>query len=798
MVTAKHTTQKLALALVAATLLTLTAATGAHAATAPVKEVVTGHIGWEVNETTKTNLCTVESGDLCQPGLFTGEPGGFTYPEGIAVNNDPDPLNTDYHNIYVAEPVNARVQELTPNGVFVRMFGKNVNKTKEKESAPQAERDICTAASLDICQAGIEGSDSGEFSGLASIAIDPGTGNVDVQDVFNWRVQEFTSTGKFVLMIGRKVNKTTRGNVCTQKEIETEGVKCQGGERGPEGTTEAGAFDFSRGQELAVGGPRDLLYVGDEHRVQEFDREGQPQQEVSLSQISSEPFARVSAITVDQAGSVYLVYSHAGQANEIREFDQANKEVKTFTVSPTATVVGIAVNLSGRIAVTGFDEENQSVRRFGLLYTAETGHLITEFFAGTGSRPAFNDQDELYTSVTPGEGTGHEIIRYKPRPVMELSTLPETCQAGPRVGSSATFSCPLEGTVDPEEVDQTEVWFQYGPTCSFGTETSKQPIATGLGSVPVLAVMIEHLRPNSVVCYGLAGYDRNVKAPEGPVTSETTTLRTPAVAPVIVGEPSASFIGSSSAVLFAELNPENTSTAYFFEYGTCGGLSSASSKTGVLSSSAYGTIGATLEVEGLQPETVYCYRLHAENESKQVATPAKEGAFTTAAVPMPQAETGGVSTIGTNSAVISGTVNPDGQAAVYTFEVGIYNETNTQYGTVISGSTGAGTMPITKSFALTGLQPGTKYAYQIKIKSGYGIATGVQETFTTAGLPSILSVPTPPLMLAIPRIKFPTQSLLPKPAKKLKHKPKQRKPKRKRNAAIKTHKTTHQRGRTSA
>lgn len=70
------------------------------------------------------------------------------------------------------------------------------------------------------------------------------------------------------------------------------------------------------------------------------------------------------------------------------------------------------------------------------------------------------------------------------------------------------------------------------------------------------------------------------------------------------------------------------------------------------------------------------------------------------------------------------------------------------------------------SLKLTGLQPGTTYAYRIEISSGYGTSYGVPVTFTTAGLPTALASPTPLGMLPIPPIKFPTQS---KAAPKCKH-----------------------------
>jgi hypothetical protein len=190
----------------------------AKAGAAPVKEVLASHIGWDVNKTKvetpgtsqeERNICTVASKDECQAGEESSEAGGFRYPEGVAAAPN--------GNIYVADSGTNRVQEFSANGEFVLMFGWDVNKTKVDEgtSASQQEKNICTSASKDICQAGVEGSAPGQFGEPQSIAVDPVSGDVYVQDFANWRVDEYTAEGQFVLMIGKEVNETRKGNLCS-------------------------------------------------------------------------------------------------------------------------------------------------------------------------------------------------------------------------------------------------------------------------------------------------------------------------------------------------------------------------------------------------------------------------------------------------------------------------------------------------------------------------------------------------------------------------------------------------------
>jgi hypothetical protein len=165
----------------------------------------------------------------------------------------------------------------------------------------------------------------------------------------------------------------------------------------------------------------------------------------------------------------------------------------------------------------------------------------------------------------------------------------------------------------------------------------------------------------------------------------------------------------------------------------------------------------------LQPGTLYHYRLTAVNETGQTAVDQAgepvlpEGVFTTAPAPFPQAITGGAAMIGATSALVSGSAGPEGQPATYAFELGVYAGQGTQFGTAFKGSVSASAALIQESLGLSGLQPGTTYAYRITVSSGYGQATGATQTFTTDGLPAVLAVPATLPLLAVPAIVFPAE-----------------------------------------
>jgi NHL repeat len=762
----------------------LTITVTAHAEP-PIKLIPSGRFGAEVDKTTKANVCTVVSKDVCQAGKTSSEPGGFEFPKGVAAATS--------GNLYVADGSNSRIQELKPDGEFVLMFGKEVNETKDRTpGTTEAEKGVCSEEEIKNlavkCKKGVQGTTSGAFADPAGVAVDPSSGNVYVQDTGNQRVDEYTSTGIFVLTIGKEVNETNdlsshaseaEKNLCTSASKDTCTTGAQASPEPGEGL-EKGAFDLaaSTGNLLAVGGaPGDLLYVGDHHRVQEFNSAGEWKAEIRLSAgiISSEQSGAITAIAVDgETAATFLIYNNEPV---VRQYGATGKEVGSIDITEATLATAIAVDTSGHLAVAAgeYIPLGGNTRWFGKLYEANNGRLISKFSiefveAGKFTSIGFNAEDGLYAAAS----TGQEVQIYAAVHIAELIAGNATCRVGPETGTLNTFNCELKGEVEPFDVEKTTIWFEWGDTCAYGSDTAKQSFATVEELLPVSAT-IEGLRPNREFCYELAGEDQNVQSPET-LTSNSRTFSTPIVSPQVVGgEPSASFVTGSSALFFAELNPENSRTEYYFEYAPetgSGALVSCHNArkeacpgvavTAAGESSAYGKTGAALEVDNLQPDTLYHYRLNADNlqETKaELRAVGPEGAFTTTVAPKVEAFTGLASAITTTSALVQGSVNPDGQQATYAFELGEYQGASTRYNIVLSGSTASGNAPEAESTVLTGLQPGVTYAFRISIRSGYGSSEGAPTFFTTATLPTLLPLSVAPVQLPLPKIEFPRPSV---------------------------------------
>ncbi len=657
------------------------------------------------------------------------------------------------------------------------MFGWEVNETKDKQAgATQEEMNVCTAVSHDTCKPGVAGVTPGQLYEPGGVAIDPANGDVYIAERSSGkeRVQQFNAEGGFV------------------------------GEVGDE------SFNFaigSGGSVLAFGGPEGVLYVGEAGRIREFEPDGKYKQEIA---ISTKIGREVESLAVDPNGDIYLIYGggEGAHGNAIYELSPAGAVIGEFHLTPRqprthpegnpssfVEAVGLTLDPAGRLAVTEYEYGYEPVfsAHRGVLYDVAAGrlHQATEFTDPSGTVGndfyglrdlAFNDDDELYAPdfyVSPEGSQADELIRYTPVAVAEPLTDPATCKPGVESETNVTVECALHGEVNPWEVAGTEAWFQWGPTTTLGRETPKQSVCTtGCGKTPVAlsAAVIAGLRPNETYYYQVIGEDANVKSPEV-VVSETTSFNTGLVAPQVVGAPSALFVKPFSVVMSGELNPENANTMYAFQYATTQACVEAERvaghavvvgecpgvlETGALQSSEYGEVAATVEARDLQPGSGYRFRLvaksenGAQSETREGAGP--EGAFATAPAPVPAASSGAASAIGATSAVVSGTVNADGQPAVYTFEVGLSEGAGTQYGIVLSAPAGSGATPVEETLPLSGLQPGTTYAYRIAVTSSYGTSYGEPVTFTTAGLPAVLLEPLVLQQVPVPAIAFPPEA----------------------------------------
>ena len=229
----------------------------------------------------------------CPSGSAAGE---CNIPRGIAA----DPATG---HLYVADQGNARVNEFTVWGEFVRIWGWDVVASGPGET-PADEFEVCVSADGDVCKAGVSGSAAGQFAkSNQGIALDS-AGNVYVVDLLNLRVQKFSPDGGFLLMFGGDVNQgggtpTNPGNVCTAAH-HANGDVCGAGSQG--GAPGQFGWPVLPGSYIAIDS-FDRVWVGDLNRIQRFDISGTYQGEITL------PGETVKSLATAPAGDLYAAYN---------------------------------------------------------------------------------------------------------------------------------------------------------------------------------------------------------------------------------------------------------------------------------------------------------------------------------------------------------------------------------------------------------------------------------------------------------------------------------------------------------
>jgi sugar lactone lactonase YvrE len=313
--------------------------------------------------------------------------GQLKRPSGVAV----DPKG----NLWVADRVNKRIEQFNEKGEFVQTFGKEVNKTKTEAAGTEAEKNVCTAASGNVCQAGKSGSGNGQFSYPTSLAIDP-KGNLWVLDGWAMRLQQFNEKGEFVTKFAAPLEETegiavdAKGNIWaadtwsgTVKKFSEAGTLLQ--TIGKSGT---GAGQLGQPTGVAIG-PGGNLWVADwsNYRVTEFNEKGEFVQtfgkEVNKTKTeaagteaeknvctaasgnvcqagkgggANDPLNRPSAVSVDSKGTVWVIAEGNGR---VEAFNEKGEYLAQFGAKGTGSgqfsfsrANGLATDTRGSIWVT--------------------------------------------------------------------------------------------------------------------------------------------------------------------------------------------------------------------------------------------------------------------------------------------------------------------------------------------------------------------------------------------------------------------------------------------------------------
>ena len=361
----------------------------------------------------------------------------------------------------------------------------------------------------------------------------------------------------------------------------------------------------------------------------------------------------------------------------------------------------------------------------GEVYVAEAGPSglqITNFSAGGSSViytiPASN------VSALSGLAVGPDSTVYA---LDSANSVVDrfTAFVGPTVTTAAaseveTTSATLNGTIDPGGI-ASEYHYEYGLDTSYGSSTESIDAGSGSGAIQAPGP-VAGLIPNTTYHYRIVGTNAS-----GAIVGEDQTLTTVAAPPTLDGSPAfVTTITPTGARVHATVNPEHSLTSFRIEYGTSTAYGSNAPEPNAEVGEQSSDQAVATNLTGLQPDTLYHFRLSAENGVEGPQTGA-DGTFFTA-----PAAAASASEVTTGKATLTGTINPHGVASTYHFNYG----PGTSYGASTpeqSGGSGNGDQIVSEH--ISGLSPGRTYHVQVVATSDGISRSGADGTFTTPPAP---------------------------------------------------------------
>jgi DNA-binding beta-propeller fold protein YncE len=491
------------------------------------------------------------------------------------------------------------------------------------------------------------------------------------------------------------------------------------GEEGHTGGSTNGELAGPSG--VAVDESTEDVYVVDRgnSRVEKFDASGAYLSQFNGGATPAGSFSEATAVAVDQGtGDVYV--ADTGH-NVVDKFTSAGAYVCELSgvgrgcqASPAepplfSAPVGVAVDptngnpTSGDVYVS--DKENKTVDVF-----TSAGGDVTQF--QPGARPwslAVDSASHVFVAMageerineyTPGGGS---FIRNF---LGGIRTVGVDLQSGDIFAGAE-----LEGVYGLEEFDSSG--HQLG---SFGS---------GLFSAPGLASPGIAVNSTTHVVYA-ADTPGNVVDLFGPVTIPDPTAC------------SATAIGTTSATLRGEVNPNATKAEALFQYGT---EPSYGQETPLALVGGGAEVETNVPVEAsigeLTPGTIYHCRIKATN-STGLFNEGADGTFETLPLaPVLDEPLAFAIEVTATGAVLGGFVNPGNGATTYHFAYGTQAHVYTTALPDVGIGSGLEPIAVEQATPPLALHPGTIYHFALIAKNAAGTTVGTDRTFTTLSAPTL-------------------------------------------------------------
>ncbi len=605
------------------------------------------------------NVCTVASGDTCQPGTEGSTPGAFETPSFLAVDN-----SCTLHTPVLTESTTPKCSEFDPSDgdVYVGDTGDNLV-TKFSESGALI-KNWGNNGPGETPDGQLKGPPSGSFSSLAGIAVD-GSGILDVLNSSPHYLFKFAQSGSF-----SEEFQVERGTEPYGLGVDSEGnfFKVNGSRNVEEITGSNSAFaQVNVPEEVTTGIAVDSagdLYTDESGyeegsgklagpKIERFAFEGSFE---LLAGIVSEPggttctfafgsesgcpptesFSSGAQSTADTglaidptSGSVYVADDSANQVDVFipAVLPDVTTEPATEVMSTSATVPG-EVNPSG-VAITECQFEYGITTSYGQPPEPCSEPSATEVGDGT----SFVKVSAQLTGLTPNQTYHYRLVaanasfanRGEDGKFTTEAVRPAVNDRPPFVSATRT-TARLSGTVNPEN-SPTKYHFEYGTTTAYGSMTGEANVGSGYGDVSVGPQVLVELRPETTYHYRLVATNEAVGTETGPDYTFTTAPRTPPL--VDTGE--AGGVTQTGANILGAVDPQGIETSYLLEVGT--DTSYGGAKIFGDAGNGEGVEPIAVGLEDLAPGTTYHYRLTATNADG--TSKGQDMTFTTAGAPSP-------------------------------------------------------------------------------------------------------------------------------------------------------------------
>lgn len=626
-------------------------------------------LGAKVNKTTNGDVCTAAEEASCQEGEAGSGLAGQAYgPQDVAV----DPSTG---NVYVLELYHKRVEEFTPAGEFVLMIGGEVNKTASEKGGSEAERNLCTKASGDTCQAGElvpTGPGKGAFreypKQFAGDLLSVGGSEHLLYVADRDRIQEFTPAGEWkgeipLTAIGLSVKPSAiavnaAGDVYLSAIASEPPYEQIGGIHALDG----------KGVEIAGYAQSDAGKIKAEVGALALDpgtgRLAARESEGATSRGSLYGEEGLFLTTFAPPGGMDPVEGMSfNSSDELLIADDGRRDVEFFEPAavPEAITQACKNTTTTAITLTGeVDPKEVAETRAWFEYgpTSAFGHSTPRHPIAEGN--AFGPFEATVENLLPNETYEYRLEaegKTDPHEPGEGKTLscatklaPPEVEGEPEAADVTFSTASLFGSLNPENAE-TEYYFQYAtkPLDEYAScnEADEEP-----GSCPArtaqlkssayasidAALSLSELQPSTLYYYRLvaANHSRDLKEEHRVNGAEASFVTPSAPNPTATTAP-ASAVTATTATLNGSVDPDGPGATYAFELGVYNSAGTVYSAVvqGPTGEHA-GAIAESFTLKGLLPGVTYAFRISIAGAYESGGQPVRGSTqlFTTSSLPV--------------------------------------------------------------------------------------------------------------------------------------------------------------------